>query len=593
MSIEKLRNIAIIAHVDHGKTTLVDKLLQQSGTLDRKNMDSERIMDSNDQEKERGITILAKNTSIIWQDHLINIVDTPGHADFGGEVERALSMVDSVLLLVDAVDGPMPQTRFVTQKAFEKGLKPIVVINKVDRDDARPHWVLDQVFDLFDRLGATDEQLDFPVIYASAIQGISGLEPDQMTADMTPLLEMILEKVSAPEVNVDGPLQLQISALDSNSYVGVIGIGRIKRGIIKPNDQVVVVDRDGKIRKAKILQVMGHEGLDRVEVSEAQAGSIVCITGVDKLNISDTICHPEEVIALPALSVDEPTVRMTFQVNDSPFAGLEGKFVTSRNIKERLEKELISNVALRVEQGDSPDKFIVSGRGELHLSVLIETMRREGFELAIAKPQVIQKEVDGEIHEPYEMIVIDVEEQHQGAIMEEFGPRKAELKSLEPDGKGRVKLEFIAPSRGIIGFRSHFLTITSGTGIMTSVFDHYGPAKAGELAKRNNGVMYSMMAGKTLAYSLFNLQNRGRLFVGHALDVYIGQIVGLHSRSNDLPVNPTKAKQLTNIRAAGTDENLILVPHIKHTLEQALEFIEEDELVEVTPASIRMRKKPN
>ncbi len=591
MSIENLRNIAIIAHVDHGKTTLVDKLLQQSGTLDRKNMDSERIMDSNDQEKERGITILAKNTSIIWQDHLINIVDTPGHADFGGEVERALSMVDSVLLLVDAVDGPMPQTRFVTQKAFEKGLKPIVVINKVDRDDARPHWVLDQVFDLFDRLGANDEQLDFPVIYASAIQGIAGLEPDQMTADMTPLLKMILEKVSAPEVNVDGPLQLQISALDSNNYVGVIGIGRIKRGIIKPNDQVVVIDRDGKTRKAKILQVMGHEGLDRVEVSEAQAGSIVCITGVDKLNISDTICHPEEVAALPALSVDEPTVRMTFQVNDSPFAGLEGKFVTSRNIKERLEKELISNVALRVEQGDSPEKFIVSGRGELHLSVLIETMRREGFELAIAKPQVIQKEVDGEIHEPYEMIVIDVEEQHQGAIMEEFGPRKAELKSLEPDGKGRVKLEFMAPSRGIIGFRSHFLTITSGTGIMTSVFDHYGLAKVGELAKRNNGVMYSMMAGKTLAYSLFNLQNRGKLFVGHALDVYVGQIVGLHSRNNDLPVNPTKAKQLTNIRAAGTDENLILVPHIKHTLEQALEFIEDDELVEVTPVSIRMRKK--
>ena len=591
MSVENLRNIAIIAHVDHGKTTLVDKLLQQSGTLDRKNMDSERIMDSNDQEKERGITILAKNTSIIWENHLINIVDTPGHADFGGEVERALSMVDSVLLLVDAVDGPMPQTRFVTQKAFEKGLKPIVVINKVDRDDARPHWVLDQVFDLFDRLGATDEQLDFPVIYASAIQGIAGLEPDQMTADMKPLLQMILEKVPAPKVNIDGPLQLQISALDSNSYVGVIGIGRIKRGIIKPNDQVVVIDREGKTRKAKILQVMGHEGLERDEVTEAQAGAIVCITGVDKLNISDTLCHPDAIEALPALSVDEPTVRMTFQVNDSPFAGLEGKFVTSRNIKERLEKELISNVALRVEQGDSPDKFIVSGRGELHLSVLIETMRREGFELAIAKPQVIQKEVDGEIHEPYEMIVIDIEEQHQGAIMEEFGPRKAELKNLEPDGKGRVKLEFMAPSRGIIGFRSQFLTITSGTGIMTSVFDHYGPAKAGELAKRNNGVMYSMMAGKTLAYSLFNLQNRGKLFVGHALDVYVGQIVGLHSRSNDLPVNPTKAKQLTNIRAAGTDENLILVPHIKHTLEQALEFIEDDELVEVTPASIRMRKK--
>ena len=591
MSVENLRNIAIIAHVDHGKTTLVDKLLQQSGTLDRKNMDSERIMDSNDQEKERGITILAKNTSIIWENHLINIVDTPGHADFGGEVERALSMVDSVLLLVDAVDGPMPQTRFVTQKAFEKGLKPIVVINKVDRDDARPHWVLDQVFDLFDRLGATDEQLDFPVIYASAIQGIAGLEPDQMTADMKPLLQMILEKVPAPKVNIDGPLQLQISALDSNSYVGVIGIGRIKRGIIKPNDQVVVIDREGKTRKAKILQVMGHEGLERVEVTEAQAGAIVCITGVDKLNISDTLCHPDAIEALPALSVDEPTVRMTFQVNDSPFAGLEGKFVTSRNIKERLDKELISNVALRVEQGDSPDKFIVSGRGELHLSVLIETMRREGFELAIAKPQVIQKEVDGEIHEPYEMIVIDIEEQHQGAIMEEFGPRKAELKNLEPDGKGRVKLEFMAPSRGIIGFRSQFLTITSGTGIMTSVFAHYGTAKAGELAKRNNGVMYSMMAGKTLAYSLFNLQNRGKLFVGHALDVYVGQIVGLHSRSNDLPVNPTKAKQLTNIRAAGTDENLILVPHIKHTLEQALEFIEDDELVEVTPASIRMRKK--
>ena len=591
MSVENLRNIAIIAHVDHGKTTLVDKLLQQSGTLDRKNMDSERIMDSNDQEKERGITILAKNTSIIWENHLINIVDTPGHADFGGEVERALSMVDSVLLLVDAVDGPMPQTRFVTQKAFEKGLKPIVVINKVDRDDARPHWVLDQVFDLFDRLGATDEQLDFPIIYASAIQGIAGLEPDQMTADMKPLLQMILEKVPAPKVNIDGPLQLQISALDSNSYVGVIGIGRIKRGIIKPNDQVVVIDREGKTRKAKILQVMGHEGLERVEVTEAQAGAIVCITGVDKLNISDTLCHPDAIEALPALSVDEPTVRMTFQVNDSPFAGLEGKFVTSRNIKERLEKELISNVALRVEQGDSPDKFIVSGRGELHLSVLIETMRREGFELAIAKPQVIQKEVDGEIHEPYEMIVIDIEEQHQGSIMEEFGPRKAELKNLEPDGKGRVKLEFMAPSRGIIGFRSQFLTITSGTGIMTSVFDHYGPAKAGELAKRNNGVMYSMMAGKTLAYSLFNLQNRGKLFVGHALDVYVGQIVGLHSRSNDLPVNPTKAKQLTNIRAAGTDENLILVPHIKHTLEKALEFIEDDELAEVTPASIRMRKK--
>jgi GTP-binding protein len=591
MDINNLRNIAIIAHVDHGKTTLVDKLLQQSGTLDRKNMDSERIMDSNEQEKERGITITAKNTSINWNNHLINIVDTPGHADFGGEVERALSMVDSVLLLVDAVDGPMPQTRFVTQKAFEKGLKPIVVINKVDRPDARPDWVLDQVFDLFDRLGGTDEQLDFPVIYASAIEGISGFEANEMTADMTPLMQMILDKVPAPKVNKDGPLQLQISALDSNSYVGVIGIGRIKQGSVKPNDQIIVINRDGETRKGKILQVMGYEGLERIEVSSADAGSIVCITGIDKLNISDTLCDPSSVEALPPLSVDEPTVSMTFQVNDSPFAGREGKFVTSRNIKERLEKELISNVALRVSPGDSPDKFIVSGRGELHLSVLIETMRREGFELAISKPQVIQKEVNGEIHEPYEQIVIDVEEIHQGAVMEELGPRKAELQSMESDGKGRCKLEFIAPSRGIIGFRSHFLTITSGTGIMTSVFDHYGPVKVGEIAKRTNGVMYSMMAGKTLAYALFNLQNRGKLFLGHGKEVYIGQIVGLHSRDNDLPVNPTKAKQLTNIRAAGTDENLILVPHIKHTLEQALEFIEDDELVEVTPESIRLRKK--
>jgi len=591
MDINRIRNIAIIAHVDHGKTTLVDKLLQQSGTLDRKNMDSERIMDSNDQEKERGITITAKNTSIKWHDHLINIVDTPGHADFGGEVERALSMVDSVLLLVDAVDGPMPQTRFVTQKAFEKGLKPIVVINKVDRPDARPHWVLDQVFDLFDRLGGTDEQLDFPVMYASAIEGIAGHEPESMTEDMKPLMQMILDKVPSPQVNKDGPLQLQISALDSNSYVGVIGIGRIKQGSVKPNDQVIVINREGETRKGKVLQVMGYEGLDRIEVSEAEAGSIVCITGIDKLNISDTICDPSSVVALPALSVDEPTVSMTFQVNDSPFAGREGKFVTSRNIKERLDKELISNVALKVVQGNSPDKFIVSGRGELHLSVLIETMRREGFELAISKPQVVQKEVEGEIHEPYEQIVIDVEEIHQGAIMEELGPRKAELQSMESDGKGRVKLEFIAPSRGIIGFRSHFLTITSGTGIMTSVFDHYGPVKLGDIAKRTNGVMYSMMAGKTLAYALFNLQNRGKLFLGHGNEVYIGQIVGIHSRDNDLPVNPTKAKQLTNIRAAGTDENLILVPHIKHTLEQALEFIEDDELVEVTPESIRLRKK--
>ena len=591
MKTNHLRNIAIIAHVDHGKTTLVDKLLQQTNTLDRKNLSEERVMDSNDQEKERGITILAKNTSINWNDYRINIVDTPGHADFGGEVERILSMVDSVLLLVDAVDGPMPQTRFVTQKAFEKGLNPIVVINKVDRPEARPFWVLDQVFDLFDRLDATDDQLDFPVIYASALQGISGLDPEKLGKNMDSLLEIITTKVKPPEVNVNGALQMQISALDSNSYVGVIGIGRITRGQLKPNANVVVIDRKGNKRKERVLQVMGHQGLERVEVDLAEAGDIVCITGINKLNISDTIWDPESIEALPALSVDEPTVSMAFLVNDSPIAGLEGKFITSRKIKERLDQELLHNVALRVEDGESSDRFIVSGRGELHLSVLIETMRREGFELGVSKPEVIQKEVNGEIHEPFEQIVIDIESKHQGSIMEEMGPRKAELQSLEPNSNGRVKLEFIAPSRGMIGFRSHFLTITSGTGIMTSIFDHYGLVKMGDLAKRQNGVMVSMVPGKTLAYSLFNLQNRGSLFVGHGLDVYEGQVVGLHSRNNDLVVNPTKAKQLNNIRAAGTDENLILIPHIKHTLEQALEFIEEDELVEVTPKSIRIRKK--
>ena len=591
MSTKKLRNVAIIAHVDHGKTTLVDKLLQQSGTLDRKNMDSERIMDSDDQEKERGITILAKNTAIEWKDHRINIVDTPGHADFGGEVERVLSMVDSVLLLVDAVDGPMPQTRFVTQKAFDQGLNPILVINKVDRPGARPDWVLDQVFDLFDRLGGNDDQLDFPVIYASALNGIAGLDEEKMSEDMSPLMDLIIEKVNPPEVNDDGPLQMQISALDYSSYVGVIGIGRIKRGKIKPNEQVAVIDSNNLERRGKVLQVMGYNGLERVEVPEAQAGDIICITGIDKLNISDTICSPEKIEALPPLSVDEPTVSMTFQVNNSPFAGREGKYISSRNLKERLEQELIHNVALRVEQGDSPDKFKVSGRGELHLSVLIENMRREDYELGVSKPEVIQKEVNGEVHEPYEQIVIDIEDQHQGAVMEEMGQRKADLQNMEPDGKGRIKLEFLAPSRGMIGFRSSFLTMTSGTGIMTSVFDHYGKAKDGALAKRQNGVLVSMAAGKTLAYSLFNLQERGRMFVGHGTEVYIGQIVGLHSRDNDLPVNPTKAKQLTNIRAAGTDENLILTPHIEHTLEQALEFVEDDELVEVTPKSIRLRKK--
>lgn len=591
MKSNQLRNIAIIAHVDHGKTTLVDKLLQQTNSLDRKSFSQERIMDSNDQEKERGITILAKNTSINWKDYRINIVDTPGHVDFGGEVERVLSMVDSVLLLVDAVDGPMPQTRFVTQKAFEKGLNPIVVINKVDRPEARPFWVLDQVFDLFDRLDATDDQLDFPVVYTSALQGISGLDPEKLNDNMDSLLEIITTKVKPPEVDVNGSLQMQISALDSNSYVGVIGTGRITRGKLKPNTNVVIIDREGNKRKERVLQVMGHKGLERVDVDLAEAGDIVCITGISKLNISDTICDPENIEAMPALSVDEPTVSMTFLVNDSPFAGLEGKFITSRKIKERLTQELLHNVALRVEDGESLDRFIVSGRGELHLSVLIETMRREGFELGVSRPEVIQKEVGGEIHEPYEQIIIDIETQHQGSIMEEMGPRKADLRSLEPNTNGRIKLEFIAPSRGMIGFRSHFLTLTSGTGIMTSIFDHYGPVKIGDMAKRQNGVMVSMVPGKTLAYSLFNLQNRGSLFVGHGLDIYEGQVVGLHSRSNDLVVNPTKAKQLNNIRAAGTDENLILVPHIKHTLEQALEFIADDELVEVTPKSIRIRKK--
>lgn len=589
--IEKLRNIAIIAHVDHGKTTLVDKLLSQSGTLDRRSADSERVMDSNDQEKERGITILAKNTAIAWNDYRINIVDTPGHADFGGEVERVLSMVDSVLLLVDAVDGPMPQTRFVTSKAFEQGLNPIVVINKIDRPGARPDWVMDQVFDLFDSLGATDEQLDFPVIYASALNGIAGLDYTDMADDMSPLFQLIVDKVSAPQVDRDGPFQMQVSALDYSSYVGVIGVGRITRGSLKPNQQVVVLDIEGNKRKAKVLQVMGYLGLERVEVEQASAGDIVCITGVGDLSISDTLCDPDHPEALPALSVDEPTVSMTFQVNDSPFAGKEGKFVTSRNIRERLDQELIHNVALRVEQGDSPDKFKVSGRGELHLSVLIESMRREGFEMGVSRPEVVQKMVDGEVQEPYEQVVIDVEEQHQGSVMEELGLRKADLKNMEPDGKGRVRLTFVVPSRGMIGFRSHFLTITSGSGIMTSIFDHYGPVKVGEVAKRINGVLVSMVKGKTLAYGLFPLQERGRLFMGHGEEVYEGQVVGIHSRGNDLVVNPTKAKQLTNVRASGTDDALTLSPPIRHTLEQALEFIEDDELVEVTPESIRVRKK--
>ncbi len=589
--IEKLRNIAIIAHVDHGKTTLVDKLLQQSGTLDRRDEGSERVMDSNDQERERGITILAKNTAIEWNGYHINIVDTPGHADFGGEVERVLSMVDCVLLLVDAVDGPMPQTRFVTQKAFAQGLRPIVVINKIDRPGARPDWVMDQVFDLFDNLGATDEQLDFPVVYASALNGIAGLDPEEMAEDMTPLFESVVKNVKSPEVDTEGPFQMQISALDYNSYVGVIGVGRIKRGTVRTNTQVKVIDSEGKVRPGRVLKIMGYLGLDRVDVQEARAGDIVCVTGLDQLSISDTLCHVDNVEALPALTVDEPTVSMTFQVNDSPFCGQDGKYITSRNIKERLERELIHNVALRVTPGDTPDKFVVSGRGELHLSVLIENMRREGFELGVSRPEVIQKEIDGEIREPYEQVMIDVEEQHQGSVIEELGKRKADMTNMEVDGKGRVRLTFIVPSRGLIGFRSQFLTMTSGTGIMTSIFDHYGPVKEGTMGKRINGVLISNCAGKTLAYALFTLQERGRLLIDPNTEVYEGIVLGIHSRSNDLTVNPTKAKQLTNIRAAGTDENLVMSPPIRFTLEQALDFIQDDELVEVTPHFIRIRKK--
>lgn len=591
MSNKSLRNIAIIAHVDHGKTTLVDKLLSQSGTLDRKDADSERLMDSNDQEKERGITILAKNTAINWNDYRINIVDTPGHADFGGEVERVLSMVDSVLLLVDAVDGPMPQTRFVTSKAFEQGLRPIVVINKVDRPGARPDWVMDQVFDLFDNLGATDEQLDFPVIFTSAINGIAGNDHSDMAEDMTPLYKMIVEEVPAPKVDENGPFQMQISALAYDSYVGVIGVGRITRGLLKPGQQVIIKSANNEQRKGKVLNIKGYLGLEQIETQLAGAGDIVCVNGIDGLSISDTLCDPECVEALPALSVDEPTVSMTFIVNDSPFAGLEGKYVTTRNIKDRLEQELIHNVALRVRPGETPDKFVVSGRGELHLSVLIETMRREGYELGVSRPEVVQKTVNGVIHEPFEQVVIDVEEQHQGAVMEELGMRKGELKNMEPDGKGRIRLEFSMPSRGLIGFRGAFLTMTSGSGIMTSIFDCYAPAKGDDKFSRKNGALVSMIKGKTAAFALFNIQARGKLFLGHAIDVYEGQIVGIHSRSNDLVVNPIKGKQLTNVRASGTDEALTLVPPIKHTLEQALEFIEDDELVEVTPSSIRIRKK--
>ena len=589
--IEKLRNIAIIAHVDHGKTTLVDKLLQQSGTFAAHSKVTERIMDSNDLEKERGITILAKNTALDWNGYHINIVDTPGHADFGGEVERVLSMVDSVLLLVDAVDGPMPQTRFVTQKAFALGLKPIVVINKIDRPGARPDWVVDQTFDLFDNLGATDEQLDFPIVYASAINGYAGLEHTITGGDMTPLFETIVEKVNPPPVNIEGPFQMQVSSLDYNTYVGVIGVGRIQRGVIKPNMPLIIVNREGVERRGRMLQVFGFHGLDRVEVQEARAGDIIAFTGIEKLEISDTLCHPDAVEAMTPLTVDEPTVTMTFQVNNSPFAGKEGKFLTSRQIRDRLEKELQHNVALKVEDTSDPDKFKVSGRGELHLSVLIENMRREGYELGVSRPEVIIKEIDGEKCEPFEMVTIEVEETHQGSIMEKLGERKGDLLNMVPDGKGRIRLEYMMPSRGLIGFQTEFMTATSGSGLLYHVFDHYGPMKKGELGVRKRGVLVSMVQGKALAYALFALQERGELFLVHADEVYEGMLVGIHSRANDLVVNPTKAKQLTNIRAAGTDENLTLTAIQKMTLEQALEFIGEDELVEVTPKSIRLRKK--
>ena len=589
--IENLRNIAIIAHVDHGKTTLVDQLLRQSGTLDARKDIAERVMDSNPLERERGITILAKNTAIKWGDYRINIVDTPGHADFGGEVERVLSMVDSVLLLVDAVDGPMPQTRFVTQKAFKHGLKPIVVINKIDRDEARPGWVLDQTFDLFDRLGATEQQLDFPVVYASALRGFASLDPKSSSQNMDALFETVVKYCPAPDVDLDGPLQLQISQLDYSSYVGAIGIGRIKRGTLRRNANVAVVDAQGRVRQERVGQILGFIGLIRVEVDSAQAGDIVAFAGLPEPKISETLCDPLNVEALPALTVDEPTISMTFEVNTSPFFGRDGKFVTSRQIRERLAREVTHNVALRVEETDDPDKFIVYGRGELHLGVLLENMRREGYEIAVSKPRVVVKEIDGVPHEPYELLTVDIEDSAQGAIMQALGERGAELRAMQPDGKGRVRLDYVVPSRGLIGFQTEFRTQTSGTGLLHHVFDHYGRQAQGELGNRVRGVLVSNAQGKSLAYALFNLQERGRLCIGPGEEVYEGQTGGIHSRDNDLTVNPLKAKKLTNIRSAGADEKLILTPPVRFSLEQAMEFISDDELVEVTPTSIRLRKR--
>jgi GTP-binding protein len=595
MSIERLRNIAIVAHVDHGKTTLVDCLLKQSGTLSERTVLAERAMDSNDQEKERGITILAKNTAITWQGNRINIVDTPGHADFGGEVERVLSMVDSVLILVDAMDGPMPQTRFVTQKAFAMGFKPIVVVNKIDRPGARPDWVIDQVFDLFDKLGATNEQLDFPIVYASALHGYASLDDAARDGDMTPLYEAIMKHVPPPQVDLDGPFQMRISQLDYSNFVGLIGIGRIQRGKVRRNMPVSVVDREGKKRQGKVLQVLGFMGLERLETEEAEAGDIVAISGVADLSISDTVCALDTPEALPALTVDEPTISMTFQVNNSPFAGHKelsgGKFLTSRQLRERLERETLHNVALKVEEGSDPDKFLVSGRGELHLSVLIENMRREGFELAVSRPEVIIKEIDGQLMEPIEQLVVDIEEQHQGGVMEKLGTRKAQLKNMESDGKGRVRLDYMIPARGLIGFQNEFRTLTQGSGLLFHVFDHYGPKETGAIAKRINGVMIANAAGTTPAYSLGPLEERGRLFAAEGDQVYEGQLVGIHSKDNDLTVNAIKPKPLTNMRASGKDDAIKLTPAIKYSLEQALDFIEDDELVEVTPKEIRLRKK--
>ncbi len=595
MSIQRLRNIAIVAHVDHGKTTLVDQLLKQSGTLNERTVLAERVMDSNDQEKERGITILAKNTAIDWNGNRINIVDTPGHADFGGEVERVLSMVDSVLLLVDAMDGPMPQTRFVTQKAFAMGFKPIVVVNKVDRPGARPEWVVEQVWDLFDRLGATSEQMDFPIIYASGLNGYAGLTEDVRSGDMTPLYEAIMQHVPAPPVDLDGPFQMRISQLDYNSYVGLIGIGRIQRGKVRTNMPVAIIDREGRKRSGKVLQVLGFLGLERHEVDEARAGDIIAVSGVEGLSISDTLADPAAAEALPALTVDEPTISMTFQVNNSPFAGQKeysgGRFLTSRQIRERLARETLHNVALRVEDTADPDRFKVSGRGELHLSVLIETMRREGYELGVSRPEVIIREIDGVLQEPYEHLVVDVEDEHQGGVMERLGTRKAQLNSMEMDGKGRVRLDYIIPARGLIGFQNEFKTLTSGSGLLFHIFDHYGPKAEGSIARRPNGVMISNGQGKAPGYALMGLQERGRLLVDAGADIYEGMLVGIHAKDNDLVVNALREKQLTNVRASGKDDAISLTPPIRMSLEQALEFVEEDELVEVTPRAIRLRKK--